>query len=210
VVSAGSWKLEAGSWKLGTPMPDSHACALFLMATFVLAGCAQVAWLASPWSRRFAVPLDGGLMFRGRRLFGANKTLRGLMVMVPATGAAFVLVARWMGGDAPESVGLWPLSPPQYGLVGAWAGLGFMLGELPNSFVKRQLDIAPGERAAGAAALWQFAVDRADSCLGMLCALSVAVPVPWRTWVLVLVIGWAVHWSFSLVLFVLRVKPRPA
>ena len=34
--------------------------------------------------------------------------------------------------------------------MGAWCALGFMLGELPNSFVKRQLDIAPGGTAPDA------------------------------------------------------------
>ncbi|HET7216541.1 MAG TPA: CDP-archaeol synthase [Vicinamibacterales bacterium] len=190
---------------------DPGAAALFLLATFVVAGCAQVAWLSSPWSRRFAIPIDRGRTFRGRRIFGANKTWRGLIVMVPATGAAFAAVARIAGGGDPASVGLWDLSAAQYAALGAWAGLGFMLGELPNSFVKRQLGIAPGARAPHpAAALWQFVVDRADSGIGMLTALSIAVPTPWQTWALVLLAGWAVHWSFSLVLFWLRVKPRPA
>jgi hypothetical protein len=191
--------------------PDPKSSALFLLATFVLAGCAQVAWLASPWSRRFALPLDGGRTFRGRRIFGANKTARGLIVMVPATAAAFVLVSQVAGHGRPEAAGLWPLSPLGYALLGGWAGLGFMLGELPNSFVKRRLGIDPGARATGTAgAIWQFVFDRVDSGLGMLCALSLAVPTPAYTWALVLFVGWAVHWSFSVVLFFLRVKPRPA
>jgi CDP-2,3-bis-(O-geranylgeranyl)-sn-glycerol synthase len=190
---------------------EPGATALFLLAAFVIAGCAQVAWLASPWSRRFAIPIDGGRTFRGRRVFGANKTWRGLIVMVPATGAAFAAVARIAGGGDPAGAGLWDLSAAQYALLGAWSGLGFMVGELPNSFVRRQLGIAPGARASHpAAAVWQFALDRADSGIGMLTALSAAVPTPWQTWALVLFVGWAVHWSFSLVLFCLRVKPRPA
>jgi hypothetical protein len=191
--------------------PEPTRVALFLLATFVLAGCAQVSWLASRWSRRFAAPLDGGATFRGRRLFGANKTWRGLVVMVPATAGSFALVAHLAGQGRPESIGLWPLSIWQYALLGGWVGLGFMLGELPNSFIKRQLDIAPGASAPGVTrAAGQFVGDRADSGIGMLCALSLVVPTPWQTWALVLLAGSAIHWSFSLVLFVLRVKPRPA
>lgn len=192
---------------------DPGAAALFLMAAFVLAGCAQVAWLASRWSHALSMPLDGGRTFRGQRIFGANKTLRGIVVMVPAAAAAFSIVAQAVAAvaGAPEAAGLWPLSATEYAVLGAWAGLGFMLGELPNSFVKRQLGIAPGAIATHpVAAFWQFAIDRIDSGLGMLIALSVAVPTPWQTWALVLFIGWALHWSFSVVLFRLRVKPRPA
>jgi hypothetical protein len=37
--------------------------------------------------------------------------------------------------------------------LGVCAGFGFMAGELPNSFVKRQLGIRPGERYASSLAL---------------------------------------------------------
>jgi len=190
---------------------DANACALFLMATFVLAGCAQVAWLATASSHAFSMPLDGGRTVRGRRIFGDNKTVRGFVVMVPAVAVSFVVASQAASAGDPAAIGLWALTPVEYGLLGAWAGLGFMLGELPNSFVKRQLDIAPGGVTTSAiGAFWQFAVDRLDSGVGMLTALSLAVPVPWQTWALVLLLGWTLHWSFSVVLFRLRVKPRPA
>jgi hypothetical protein len=191
--------------------PDAVSIAVFLLACFVVAGCAQVAWLAFPPSRRFAWPLDGEHTFRGRRIFGANKTMRGVVVMIPAASVAFAAVARIAGGSSPEAVGLWPFSPLEYAALGAWAGVGFMAGELPNSFVKRQLDIAPGAIASHpVAAFWQFAIDRIDSGLGMLAALSLVAPVPWQTWGLLILVGWAVHWPFSLVLYRLRVKARPA
>jgi hypothetical protein len=194
---------------------DPGAAALFLMAAFVLAGIAQVTWLASRWSHAFLLPLDGGCTVRGRRIFGDNKTVRGLIVMVPATALSFVAASRLAmfvaGVQTTEAAGLWPLSAAGYAAIGALAGLGFMLGELPNSFVKRQLGVAPGKLAVHrAGAVWQLAIDRVDSGLGMLAALSLAVDVPWRTWALVVFVGWALHWSFSVVLFRLRVKPRPA
>ena len=188
---------------------DPFACALFLLAAFTLAGVAQTAWFAAPASRAFALPLDGGLRLRGHRLFGANKTARGFVVMVPAAAAAFTLLAL-ASGD-PARAGLWALTPGGYALLGAWAGFGFMAGELPNSFVKRQLDIAPG--AAPRARAWtvlQFVVDRLDSGIGMLAAVSVAVHTPPMVWVYVLLIGPAIHWSFSLVLFRLGLKQRAA
>ena len=192
---------------------DPYACAWFLMATFALAGCAHVAWLASPCSQThpFSMALDGGRTFRGRPIFGSNKKVRGFVVMVPASALAFVLVAQVAGRGDPGSVGLWPLDPLGYARLGAWAGLGFMLGELPNSFLKRQMGIAPGALAAGRlAAVWQLAVDRLDSEMGMLLALSLVVPTPWQTCAIVLLLGWTLHWSFSVVLFRLRVKPRHA
>ncbi|HUJ25422.1 MAG TPA: hypothetical protein VLW85_05355 [Myxococcales bacterium] len=38
--------------------------------------------------------------------------------------------------------GLWVIAP----VLGGYLGFGFVGGELPNSFLKRQLDVAPGGR----------------------------------------------------------------
>jgi hypothetical protein len=192
--------------------PDPLLAALFIVVAFVLAGLAHSAWLRSAASRRMMMPVDGGLRFRERRLFGENKTVRGFIVMVPAASASFVVLA-WLGRTLAPSLAaeLWPLSPAGYAAFGAWAGLGFMLGELPNSFIKRQLDIAPGAapRSSGAAAL-SFVADRIDSIVGMLAAISLAVDTPPAVWAYVLVIGPAIHWSFSYLLYRLGVKARAA
>lgn len=185
------------------------ACAWFLIGAFVLAGMAQTAWFVAPVSRRFAVPIDRGATLGGRRVFGEHKTLRGFVVMIPAAALAFALLAAAIGD--PASAGLWPLTIAGYAALGAWAGLGFMAGELPNSFLKRQLGIGPGDSARGrTAASAQFLVDRIDSGLGMLLAVSLAAPTPAMTWPLVLVIGPAFHWTFSAVMFLLGLKDRPA
>ena len=198
--------------KHDTSTLDPVLCALFLILAFVVAGLAHSAWLRSALSRRFAVPLDGGAHFRGRRVFGANKTVRGFLVMVPAASVAFAALAAAVRLAAPAlAEGLWSLNALQMAALGVWAALGFMLGELPNSFVKRQLDIAPGARPAGrVATVVGFLVDRYDSILGMLAAVTVAAGLPWLAWLWVIILGPAVHWSFSLLLYRLGVKPRAA
>lgn len=185
------------------------ACALFLLTAFTLAGIAQTAWFAAPASRAFTRPLDGGRRFRNRPVFGANKTTRGFVVMVPAGAVAFALLAAATGD--PRRAGLWPLPPATYLLLGAWAAFGFMVGELPNSFVKRQLNIAAGDASGSrAGAIVQFVIDRLDSGIGMLAAVSLAVPTPALVWLYVLLLGPAIHWLFSVVLFRLGLKQRAA
>jgi hypothetical protein len=192
--------------------PDPIARALFIVVAFVLAGFAHSAWLGSRRSQRLMIPLDGGLRIRGRRIFGDNKTVRGFVVMIPAAALAFGIVFSVLSAVSRDVADtLWPLSRAGYFALGAWAGFGFMAGELPNSFVKRQLDIAPGRppRSRGGA-LVSFVVDRLDSILAMLFAISVAVPTSWKTWVLVLVIGPAIHLAFSVLLYRIGVKERAA
>lgn len=192
--------------------PDPLACALFVTAAFVLAGLAHSAWLRTGASRRLLIPLDGGARFRGRRVFGENKTIRGFVVIVPAAAAAFAMLHALSARMAPSFSGdLWQLDTAGYATLGALAGLGFMLGELPNSFVKRQLDVAPGMAPPGrVGTVITFVVDRVDSIVGMLVVLSLAAPTPRMTWVYLLLIGPGIHLAFSALLYRLGVKARPA
>ena len=193
-------------------MADPLHCGLFLIVAFVLAGLLQSLWLRSRVSQVLAIPLDGGRTFRGRPILGENKTLRGFVVMIPAAALAFAAVAIVVSlprGVPPAT--LWQLTPAGYAALGAWAGFGFMAGELPNSFVKRRFGILPGQAPASSlTAAICFTIDRTDSIVGMLAALTVAVPTPWTTWVLVLILGPLIHWLFSWWLFRLGVKRRPA
>ncbi|HEX5702586.1 MAG TPA: CDP-archaeol synthase [Pyrinomonadaceae bacterium] len=193
-------------------MPDPLHCGLFLIVAFVLAGLLQSLWLRSRVSQVLAIPLDGGRTFRGRPILGENKTLRGFVVMIPAAALAFLAVAivvSFSRGVPPAT--LWQLTPAGYAALGAWAGFGFMAGEIPNSFVKRRLGILPGQAPASAiTTAICFTIDRTDSILGMLVAVTVAVPTPWMTWVWVLVLGPLIHWLFSWWLFRMGVKRRPA
>ena len=185
--------------------------ALFLLVAMSTAGAAHVYWLRTPFSRRFAWPVDGGLRFRGQRLFGDNKRVCGFMVLPPAAGVTFMI----LGGVLnlfPEVVvqGLWPLSPWQYAGLGLLCGLAFMLAELPNSFFKRQLGIAPGQSPERSLLRpLTLIVDRYDSVLGVLLVASVLVPVPAATWFWVLVLGPLIHAVFSLVMHTLGIKARP-
>lgn len=194
------------------PQPEPILCAVFLIAAFVASGIVQTVWLRSRVSLRFNIPLDGGKTIGGKRVFGDSKTWRGFVVMVPAVGASFFLLGTLRPFLATDwQHGLWPLSPAAYALLGCWVGLGFMAGELPNSCLKRQLGIAPGETPTPTwARLVCFVLDQVDSIVVGLLALSLVVPTPIGTWVILVVLGAGIHWLFNVVLFLLGVKTRPA
>jgi CDP-2,3-bis-(O-geranylgeranyl)-sn-glycerol synthase len=189
---------------------DAIVQAVFLLIAMSVAGVAHVLWLRTSLSRRFAWPVDGGLRFRGRRVFGENKRVCGFMVLPLATALTFLI----LGGGREKLLpvfadSLWPLTAWQYAGLGLVCGLAFMLAELPNSFVKRQLDIAPGQAPKQA---WLrsivLLVDRYDSVLGVLLVLSLMVPVSFATWVWVLLLGPVVHAIFSIAMHSLGIKAR--
>jgi hypothetical protein len=196
----------------GLAAPEPYACAAAIILAFAAAGVAHVAWMRTQFSRRFSVPLDGGASWRGRRVFGNHKTIRGFMALVPATGIAFAALGAARDVLPPWlASGVWALPPSELFWVGVWAGFWFMAGELPNSFLKRRWAIAPG--ALPASGLQRSAcavIDRVDSIAAMLIALSIVVPVSWITAILALVFGPAVHLAFSALLWLAHVKERVA
>lgn len=189
---------------------EAIARAAFLLIAMSTAGAVHVLWLRTSLSQRFTWPVDAGLNFRGTRLFGDNKRVCGFMVLPPAAAITFMLLggAREMLPD-PFGQGLWTLSIWQYAGLGLLCGLAFMLAELPNSFFKRRLGIAPGQAPARS---WLkpviLMVDRFDSVLGVLLTVSLLVPVPVATWFWVLVLGPAFHALFSIIMHGLGIKAR--
>lgn len=185
---------------------------LVILAAMSAAGLVHTAWMRSRVSRRFDAPIDGGRSFRGRRILGDHKTVRGFLAIVPAAGAAFgALGALRDAGVEWLAPGLWGFAPLALFGLGAWAGLCFMAGELPNSFFKRRYGIAPGTvPARGAMRLFCLALDRVDSTLALLAGMSVVVGLHWLTWLAVLVFGPLVHFGFSALLHVVGVKARYA
>ena len=120
-------------------------------------------------------PLDGYRTFRGQRLLGENKTVRGVLVMMVTTALVTTLLAR-VAAATQVHLAVAALQLEQPWTWGVLLGIGYCVGELPNSFLKRQLGIAPGAIASGArgAALW--VTDQLDSVVGVLLTLSIV----WR------------------------------
>lgn len=149
---------------------------LWLAVPIIVAGLVHLVVLKLdllPGMRRS--PMDFGLTFRGRRLFGDNKTWRGAFVTITTT-----TLAAWLLGMLSDCCWHLPtLTPFASTHPLAWGlllGTGYIAGELPNSFAKRQIGIAPGGSGQGFAGRVFWIVDQIDSLIGMLIAIS---PV-WR------------------------------
>jgi dolichol kinase len=182
--------------------PRPIAQAAWLIAPVVLAGVVHSVVIHRDLAPRLARPIDGGRTLRGRRLFGSNKTWRGVVVMSTTTAVgALVLFAI-----APRSLEL-PLRAEGVGaflLLGSVLGIAYSLAELPNSFVKRQLGIAPGARTRSHGRS-QYLVDQLDSVLGVAAVLAIAVDEP-AVLLAIVPLGLAVHAVADYLLYALRVK----
>lgn len=173
--------------------------ALAVLVPVLIGGVTHVWFIKKNWLGWLAVvPLDGGAKLRGRRLFGANKTLRGLVVMPLATGLG-QLAWSWATGDDPHLRGFaW----------GGLLGLGYVLGELPNSFIKRRLDISPGAAARGSLARIFWLLDQVDSLAGIALVAAAVAPIRPEVLAVLFVLALVVHPAVAGLMRALGLKDR--
>lgn len=186
--------------------------AAVLFAPLLFAGvlaAVVIKWDLLAWSRR---PIDGGLAVRGKRLFGDNKTWRGLLVAVVGSAVFAVLQARCpLAALDVRTLTDWTLTDwdgVPAALFGALMGLGAVLGELPNSFTKRQLGIGPGKSTKGPLSILFYVLDQVDLLFGAWLLIGWWVRPSALLVAGSFVLALAVHPMVSLVGWLLGVRPK--
>lgn len=172
---------------------------LWLALPVMVAAAAQIAAIKLDLLARLKVPIDGGARWRGRRLLGDNKTWRGLVIYAGVSALAIVPQGLWR---APHLEYFDYGDPQTLVLAGLLLGLGFALGELPNSFLKRQRDLQPGQRGGPL----QVVLDQVDSLIGALALLCLVWVPPWQVWAVTLVLCSGLHMAFNGVFVLLGLK----
>jgi hypothetical protein len=148
------------------------------------------------------VPVDAGRTFRGRRIFGDGKTVRGFVVAI--VGCTLTVVLQRLLA-VPSVIRVVDYSSVNPVLFGGAMGLGAMLGELPNSFIKRQLGIEPGKTTTGALRLVFYVYDQIDLLASWLLISFWVRPTVWLVAASV-VLALGMHPLVSLIGFVIGAR----
>ncbi len=162
--------------------------------------------LTFDWLQSLRRPLDGGRTWRGKRLFGDNKTWRGALVM--ATGVLLATLALWpldaWRDELPRAVrDAGPL------VIGLLLALGTVLAELPNSFLKRRLGIAPGTQRRSPTGWALTLVDQADIVLGIYLACLPVWAMPIGTLAAGIAVVTVVHLVLNVAGYALGARTAP-
>jgi hypothetical protein len=141
-------------------------------------------------------PIDAGRTLRGRRVLGDNKTWRGFFTMAAGVFVAALLLSRWSWywGKLPDEIR--SAGPAVFGVL---LGLGTVLAELPGSFLKRQLDIPPGEQRRSATGALLSVWDQGDFVIGAWLLLAPLWVMPVRQVAISFVVVAIVHLVLSAV-----------
>lgn len=87
-------------------------------------------------------PIDNNISFNNKRLFGNNKTIRGVIVHILT--AIVISVMLYLGYKNNLSLYIHPLFANSPIVIGLIYALFYTSGELINSFIKRQIGISSG------------------------------------------------------------------
>jgi CDP-diglyceride synthetase len=132
---------------------------------------------------RFSAPLDGGMKLPdGQPLFGASKTIRGLVLSISLTAVTAVLIGfDWM--------------------TGAGLAAGSMGGDLISSFVKRRLGLRLHSQALG--------LDQIPEALLPMLLLQARLELSAADIAVVLAAFIVLELGLSRILFRLHIRDRP-
>lgn len=180
---------------------------IYLIAPLLIAGVVHAPVIKRNLLASLARPLDFGATFRGTRVFGANKTWRGVLLMSTVSVVVVFAQSELYAVEPLREISVLDYSQVSWVALGLALGLSYSLAELPNSFVKRRLGIPPGGVSRGRA-IGQYVIDQADSAIGGTLVLALFLWGDWAALAIVFVVGFSLHVIMDQLFFLFAVKQR--
>lgn len=175
---------------------------LFAVWFFLPAGLANMTPVFAahlPVLRRWNTPLDLHKKYRGKEIFGPNKTFRGLLCGA-IIGGVFTVLQTYLWPEYPAYIGL-PIGNLVVFCFGALLGLGALLGDAIESFFKRQSNIKSGKS-------W-FPFDQTDYIFGGLIATTITTSIDPIIYILIFIMYFALHVLISYIGYLMGLKKAP-
>lgn len=177
----------------------------------ILAGILNMIWVKLPVMKFAAKPVDFGKNFTdGRRIFGDNKTWKGIIGYVIFNTVFTVLWGFICSAANIESLDYFYMGHENtiaFNLIiGVLLGLGYSLAELPNSFLKRRFDIKPGKTISGFMKIFFIFLDQADSVFGVALVVWFFYDLGILLYLLYVLVGAATHLLLNMLLYFMKLR----
>ena len=169
----------------------------------MFANIAPIPAAKMPWLKKYDAPLDFGKTYRGKRVFGAHKTWRGLVAGIILGTFVFWLQQlavdnyAW-AANLTSQVDYLALPTLVMGILFTIGALG---GDAIESFFKRQHGIPPGGG-------W-FPWDQLDSVIGTAIVILPFIVLSWWQYIVIAAMMPAVHVIFTYLGYWVGLKERP-
>lgn len=176
--------------------------ALWFFAPAGIANMAPVFASRIPGIRRFTQPMDFGKTYRGKPLFGANKTWRGLFAGILAATLVIALQKYLFSHSLFFLEYSWfDYRPASVWLLGPLFGAGALLADAVESFFKRQVGVKPGDS-------W-FPFDQIDYIIGGCLFAMPVIVLTWDKYIWIIVAYFGMHLAMSYLGYLTGFKKKP-
>ena len=177
----------------------------------ILGGIFNMIFTKTKFFKNHAKPIDMGRYFvDGKPIFGKNKTYLGFVSMVIFTAIAQILWGKLVVNIQCEEFGIFYAEYQNSLLnnlwIGALLGFSYMIFELPNSFIKRRLDIEEGKTKIEGVGKFFFVFDQIDSLLGIVIVMCLLTNQSLLTLMGFVLVGGIVHISINYTLYKMNIR----
>lgn len=176
----------------------------------IFAGILNMLFTKTKFYNKHKRPIDNRRSINNKRILGDNKTWIGFGSMVIISGFTHVIwgyILRLLNLESKSDYYVKHDNRITYNLiVGLSNGFIYMVSELPNSFIKRRLDIDSGKRANGIKGVLFYIIDQIDSIVGIAYLIKKLSKINVRETLKYIGIGGFVHAIINLILFKIKVR----
>ena len=156
-------------------------------------------------------PIDFGKNFTDKKkIFGDHKTWKGLFGYIILNIIFSVIFGYIWNITNLEKYNFFYINHENTLLfnilIGFLLGLGYSLFELPNSFIKRRLDIKPGKTIKGFKKIFFIIFDQADSVFGVALVVWLFYPIGIWIYLFYILLGTVTHLLVNMLLYFLHLR----
>ena len=177
----------------------------------IIAAILNMVWCKLPILKKIQIPMDFGKNFYDKkRIFGDNKTWKGFIGYLILNTIIMIIWGLICNVFKINQYNYFYINYENTLtlniLIGFLLGLGYSLFELPNSFIKRRLDIKPGKTTKGLKKIFFIILDQADSVFGCCLVVWMFYNLGLKLYLLYVVVGASTHIIFNMLLYFLKIR----
>lgn len=172
----------------------------------VLAGLFFILILKKRWFIFLRKPIDFNISIMDKRILGDNKTLLGPIIMGFGSIVAGIMLSI-TGVFCTDFTSYLCISFNKSVVFFFLIGLAYSFGELPNSFMKRMLNINPGIQARGKIKKTIFYIlDKTDSIFAVAIVATIIYKLNLAEFIAIVVVGTTIHLLTDILMIRINLK----
>lgn len=181
------------------------------LAPAILSGILNMIWCKLPILKTLKYPIDCNKNFiDGKRIFGDNKTYKGLLGYIILNILMSILWGLICNSCNINNLNYFYVNHTNTLsfnlLIGLLLGLGYSLFELPNSFMKRRLNIEEGKSTSGISKIFFVFLDQADSVFGCALVVWLFYDLGIKLYILYIIVGAFTHILLNMLLYFFKLR----